>query len=104
MNAARQISFPNGMHCDVAFDVTTFVNESIKEVVITLLLSIVLVVLVIYRLPAESAFDADSGGDDSGLADRHVLRDADLRLHDQHDHALRADARDGTRSSTTRSS
>ncbi len=40
--------FPAGMHWDVAFDVTTFVNESIKEVVMTLLLSIVLVVLVIY--------------------------------------------------------
>ncbi len=40
--------FPTGMHWAVAFDVTTFVNESIKEVVLTLLLSIVLVILVIF--------------------------------------------------------
>jgi HAE1 family hydrophobic/amphiphilic exporter-1 len=40
--------FPTGMHWDVAFDVTTYVNESIKEVVLTLLLSIALVILVIF--------------------------------------------------------
>jgi HAE1 family hydrophobic/amphiphilic exporter-1 len=41
-------SFPPGVHYTVAFSTTTFVSESIKEVVITLLLSIFLVVLVIY--------------------------------------------------------
>lgn len=41
-------SFPSGVHYEVAFNTTTFVRESIKEVLITLLLSIVLVVLVIY--------------------------------------------------------
>jgi len=40
--------FPAGMHSEIAFDVTTFVNESIKEVVITLLFAIVLVIVVIY--------------------------------------------------------
>ncbi len=40
--------FPTGMHWDIAFDVTQFVNESIKEVVLTLLLSIALVILVIF--------------------------------------------------------
>ncbi|MGA8535213.1 MAG: efflux RND transporter permease subunit [Candidatus Tumulicola sp.] len=41
-------SFPPGVHYTVAFNTTTFVRESIKEVLITLLLSIVLVILVIY--------------------------------------------------------
>lgn len=41
-------SFPPGVHYKVAFNSTTFVHESIKEVTITLLLSILLVVLVIY--------------------------------------------------------
>lgn len=41
-------SFPQGVHAKIAFDSTTFVKESIKEVVITLLLSIALVILVIY--------------------------------------------------------
>jgi HAE1 family hydrophobic/amphiphilic exporter-1 len=40
--------FPAGMHYKVAFDTTLFVSESIKEVVITLLVAIVLVVLVIF--------------------------------------------------------
>jgi HAE1 family hydrophobic/amphiphilic exporter-1 len=40
--------FPAGMHWDVAFDVTQYVNESVKEVVITLLLSIGLVIGVIF--------------------------------------------------------
>ncbi len=40
--------FPAGMNWTVAFDVTTYVAESVKEVVLTLLMSIVLVVLVIF--------------------------------------------------------
>ncbi|MGA8097905.1 MAG: efflux RND transporter permease subunit, partial [Candidatus Cybelea sp.] len=40
--------FPTGMHWTTAFDVTTFVNESVKEVILTLLLSIALVILVIF--------------------------------------------------------
>ncbi|MBD5657594.1 MAG: efflux RND transporter permease subunit, partial [Candidatus Eremiobacteraeota bacterium] len=40
--------FPAGVFYDIAFDTTTFVNESIKEVIITLLIAIVLVVGVIY--------------------------------------------------------
>jgi HAE1 family hydrophobic/amphiphilic exporter-1 len=40
--------FPSGMHWQVAFNVTSFVNESIREVLITLLLSIVLVIAVIF--------------------------------------------------------
>ena len=40
--------FPPGIHFTVAFDTTDFVAESVREVVITLLLSIFLVVLVIY--------------------------------------------------------
>ncbi len=40
--------FPSDVKYAVAFDTTLFVQESIKEVLITLLLSILLVVLVIY--------------------------------------------------------
>jgi HAE1 family hydrophobic/amphiphilic exporter-1 len=42
------VNFPPGIHYTVAFDSTTFVAESIREVLITLLLSIGLVVLVIF--------------------------------------------------------
>jgi HAE1 family hydrophobic/amphiphilic exporter-1 len=43
-----QTKFPAGMHYAVAFDTTLFVSESIKEVVTTLLVAILLVVLVIF--------------------------------------------------------
>ena len=45
---ALQKSFPPGVHYEVAFNGTTFVNESMKDVVITLLIAIFLVILVIY--------------------------------------------------------
>jgi hydrophobic/amphiphilic exporter-1 (mainly G- bacteria), HAE1 family len=41
-------AFPPGVHYQVAFDTTLFVHESINEVIVTLLLSIVLVILVIF--------------------------------------------------------
>lgn len=47
MNRLQQ-KFPAGMHYAVAFDTTLFVSESIKEVVVTLLIAIALVVLVIF--------------------------------------------------------
>jgi HAE1 family hydrophobic/amphiphilic exporter-1 len=40
--------FPKGTYYEVAFDGTSFVNESIREVVITLSIAIVLVILVIF--------------------------------------------------------
>ena len=40
--------FPPGTYYDIAFDSTEFVNESIREVIITLLIAIVLVVIVIF--------------------------------------------------------
>ncbi len=43
-----QQRFPPGVHWGLTFDTTDFVRESIKEVLITLLFSIALVVIVIY--------------------------------------------------------
>ncbi len=43
-----QAKFPAGMHYKIAFDTSEFVRESIREVVITLLVAIGLVVLVIF--------------------------------------------------------
>ena len=40
--------FPPGLKCEVAFDTTTFVGDSIREVLLTLLQAIVLVILVIF--------------------------------------------------------
>ena len=46
--AALSKHFPPGVHWGLNFDTTDFVRESIKEVLITLLFSIALVVIVIY--------------------------------------------------------
>jgi HAE1 family hydrophobic/amphiphilic exporter-1 len=46
--AGFQRDFPPGVSAQVAFDATLFVTESLKEVLITLGLSIVLVVLVVF--------------------------------------------------------
>ncbi len=43
-----QKSFPAGVHYAVAFNSTTFVNASMREVIITLLVAIFLVILVIF--------------------------------------------------------
>ena len=43
-----QKSFPPGVHYSVAFDSTTFVQASMKEVVVTLFVAIILVILVIW--------------------------------------------------------
>jgi hydrophobic/amphiphilic exporter-1 (mainly G- bacteria), HAE1 family len=42
------VNFPPGIYYKVAFDTTSFVRESIREVLITLLISVVLVILVIF--------------------------------------------------------
>jgi HAE1 family hydrophobic/amphiphilic exporter-1 len=41
-------SFPQGVDYQVAFDSTTFVNESMRDVILTLLVAIALVILVIF--------------------------------------------------------
>lgn len=41
-------AFPSGVHYEIAYDTTEFVKESIKEVVLTLIFSIILVVMVIF--------------------------------------------------------
>jgi len=46
--AQLQKSFPPGVTWEMAFDSSEFVNESIREVILTLLLSIFLVIAVIY--------------------------------------------------------
>jgi hydrophobic/amphiphilic exporter-1 (mainly G- bacteria), HAE1 family len=43
-----QVNFPDGITWEVAFDTSSFVRESIKEVVTTLVLSVILVILVIF--------------------------------------------------------
>ena len=48
--AELQKKFPPGAYYELAFDSTEFVNESIREVIITLLIAIVLVVIMIYCL------------------------------------------------------
>lgn len=43
-----QVSFPSGMSYTVGFDPTLFISESIREVLITLLIAVLLVILTVY--------------------------------------------------------
>ena len=64
--------FPPGLKVEVAFDTTSVVAESIREVVVTLLEAIGARRGRHVPVPPELAHDAHSGDHDSGVAHRHV--------------------------------
>ncbi len=89
--AQLERTFPSGITWDTAFDSSLFVNASIRDVLFTLILSIMLVVGVIYLFlqdPRSTLIPAVTIPVSLG---RNVRRNENLRLHNQHDHALRPD-------------
>ena len=76
-----EASIPKGIDMTVVMDRTTTIRASVQTVERTLLVSIGLVILVVFRVPAQSAGDADSRGRGSDFADRHVRGDVHVRLH-----------------------
>ena len=89
--------FPPGVHYKVAFDATTFVRGIHQAKSSSRCCSRSCSSSSSSSCSCKIRVDAHPGRDDSGLADRHVLRHEALRLHDQHDHALRPHARDRAR-------
>ncbi len=85
---------PEDVSIFVSSDEATFIEGAIHEVVITLALSVLIVVAVIYAVPARPARDADPGDRDPGGADRHGGGDLPGRVLAQHPDAARAGARD----------
>ena len=82
-------SFPPGLEYAVAFDSTTVIGDSIREVLVTLAEAIVIVIAGHLPLPARLARHHHSRGDHSGFADRHLCLYQDLRILHQLAHALR---------------
>ena len=72
---------PTGMKLVVAYDTSVFIDRSIKSVFETIAEAIVLVVLVIYLLPAQPARDAHPDRHDPGVAGRRVRAHVPVRLH-----------------------
>ncbi len=103
-----QANFPPGLEARLAFDNVGVVQESITEVLKTLLEAIVLVVLVLFLflqtcdagcVPPDHrlAQHADSRIDHPGVVDWHVCVREVVRLFDQYADAVRPRAGDGHR-------
>ena len=89
----RAHDFPGDLAWKVVYDPTTFVTATIHEVQKTLLEAFVLVVLVVYLLPRQSACNPDSDDRGPGQPDRRVHRAECHRLLGQHRLAARGGAR-----------
>jgi hypothetical protein len=69
------------------------IRASLREVERTLMIAIVLVILVVFAVPAQRARDADAGGRRAGVAARHLRRHVPARLQPQQPVADGADGR-----------
>ena len=87
-------SLPPGMKLIFPIDNTTFIRLSIHDVVMTLIEAIALVVLVMYRVPAELARHPDPGHRRAGGAAGHLRRAGGGRLFHQHADPVRPGAGD----------
>ena len=85
---------PPGVKMDFPVDNTEFIRLSIRDVVITLVEAILLVILVMYHLPAELAHHPGARGRGAGGAAGHLRRAGGVRLFHQHAHPVRAGAGD----------
>ena len=79
----------------MAFDTTTIVEESIREVVITLAEAVGLVVLVMFVFLQSWRATLIPASDDAGVAHRRVRLRQPPRLLDQHADAVRRGAATG---------
>ena len=80
-----------------AIDRSTTIRASLHDVERTLLIAIVLVILVVFAVPAQRARDADPERRGAGLADRHLRRHVPARLQPRQSLADGADGRDRLR-------
>ena len=89
--------FPPGMKYELAFDNTIIVTESIREVLITLLEAIGLVILVMFLFLQDWRATRHPDHHDPRLAHRHLRLRAAPQLLDQHADAVRDHPRHGPR-------
>ncbi len=75
-----QASIPAAMKLDVVLDRTITIRASVDDIQITLIISIILVVLVVFAFPAQLARYDDSQCRRSALLNRHLRRDVPARL------------------------
>ena len=73
-------TMPDGIEYVIALDTTDFVRISIEEVIHTLFEAILLVILVVYLLPAELPFHDHLYCRGLRFVDRHLRRHARARV------------------------
>ena len=78
-----QALLPRGLHGEIIYDSTEFVNSSIHEVIWSLAEALIIVTLVVFLFLGSLRSLADSDRGDSAVADRHAHHSAGARLLDQ---------------------
>ncbi len=86
--AEMKSRFPSDMDYTLALDSTRSVVEGMKEIIITLLIAIGLVIMVVYLFLARMARYSDSPAGGAGLSGRHVRVLSVVRLFHQHTLAI----------------
>ncbi len=76
--------FPPGLKYDIVYDPTQFIQQSVDAVQETIGEAIILVVLVVVMFLQTWRAAVIPLDRHSGLADRHLLLDGDVRVHAQH--------------------
>jgi multidrug efflux pump subunit AcrB len=75
--------FPDDMQWVMRYDTTLFITESIKEVIVTLLEAVALVVVVVFVFPAKFSGGSDSHHCCSGITYRRLCLHENFRLFHQ---------------------
>ena len=88
-------SINSGIDITVVLDRTTTIRASVNEVERTLLTSTLLVVMVVFRVPAQHALDLHPGHCHAGLADRYLRGHVPVQLQHRQSVADGADHRHG---------
>ncbi len=80
---ALESTLPAGMQVTVVSDSTGVIRASVSDAAFELVLAVVLVVLVIFVVPAQRAGDPHSEHLGAGVAGRHARRDVRAQLFDR---------------------
>ena len=87
--AEEKQRLPQGVDYTIALDTTRAVAEGIREIIETLAIAIVLVIIVVYHLPARLARHTHSASGCTGFAGRNLCSVSSVRFFHQYTFAVR---------------
>ncbi len=88
----KEASFPPGMTFEISYDVSTFLDASIEQVLHTLLEAFLLVSIVVYMFLGDGPLHPDSDASGADLVDRGLLFFCKCSACRSTDHAVRPGA------------